>query len=631
MSTRRLKVSSAFVAVIAVCFLAMAPSASAAPANDNFVDAQTIGPAVPISVPASNIGATAEVGEPAIGGNAATSTVWFKWTAPATAMMVVDLCGAGFTGSTYPFQAMAVRTGATVGTTVLKAERTGECNLRFDATIGIQYKIQVDYRNDQGNFTFRLRNLVPPANDNFATSTVIGPALPVGLNTTNIDSTWEAGEPAILGGSGSSRSVWYTWTPAATGRARIDICDSTQYSSAQNKSIGVYTGNTLGTLVPITTATTNCQIDFSTTAGVPHRIAVSGSVLGEFNFVLRLKNAPPPANDNFANATVVGPALPVTLNGENEFATAETGEPEHNDFGAAQHSAWYKWTPTQSARVRIKTCGRKFEARVGVYTGAAVNALTAVGERPSYGPYCSMILNAVAGTTYSIAAAGGPQDDTSGAFKLDIHVLNVPANDDLADAQTLSAALPASLTGSTIDASKEDSEQSHALDYGSDQSPSVWFRWTSPTDEAIILSACSTTEPNRLAVYSGTGYTDLRKLASADEGCPAGTFGGRLAVAPVRGQTYLIAVATVNRDFESDFTLSSKGPTIAPPVIINPKPTKKFSLKQTIKKCKKIKSKKKRRACVKRARKKAAIIKCKKLKNTGKRNKCIKKARKKFR
>ncbi|MBK5232026.1 MAG: hypothetical protein JJE13_03460 [Thermoleophilia bacterium] len=544
--------------------------------------------------------------------------------------MVVDLCDAGFTGYEFPFEAMAVRTGVAINALVLVAERAGECNLRFDASAGQEYKIQVDYRDDQGNFNFRLRQMVPPTNDMFASPKVVGPALPISLNTTNVDSTWEVNENAVLGGPSSSRSVWYSWTPAATGRARLDVCTWTKVSGPGNKSIVVYTGNSLPAVVPVATATSNCQLDFPTTAGVTNRIVVSGAIIGEFDFTLKIKNAPPPANDNFANAIAVGPGLPVSLPGENEFATVETGEPDHNDFGSPAHSAWYKWTASQSGRVRIKTCGKAFDARLGVYTGAAVNALTPVGEPPPYGPYCSVTLDAVAGTTYRIAAAGGPQDDASGAFLLDIHVLRVPANDDLADAQTFSAQLPATLAGSTIDATKEDSEPSHSLEYGSDQSPSVWFRWTAPTNNAIIFSACSNTEPTRLAVYSGAAYGDLTKLAAADEGCASGTKGGRLAVAPVEGQTYLIVVAAVDRDFESDFTLSSKGPTVTkPPVIIDPKPTK-FSLKKAIKKCKKIKSKKKRTKCIRRAKKKAAIIKCKKLTNSGKRTKCIKKARKKF-
>ena len=65
-------------------FAGTAGSAIAAPANDNFAARQTISGPLPLTVAANNIGATAEVGEPMIGGNAPLKTVWFSWTAPST-------------------------------------------------------------------------------------------------------------------------------------------------------------------------------------------------------------------------------------------------------------------------------------------------------------------------------------------------------------------------------------------------------------------------------------------------------------------------------------------------------------------------------------------------------------------
>ncbi|MCB0831748.1 MAG: hypothetical protein KDB64_12530, partial [Solirubrobacterales bacterium] len=107
-----------------------------------------------------------------------------------------------------------------------------------------------------------------------------------------------------------------------------------------------------------------------------------------------------------------------------------------------------------------------------------------------------------------------------------------------------------------------------------------------------------------------------------------GTKGGRLAIAPVKGTLYFIAVVAALSDYESDFNLKIQG---------IPTSTKSaFNLKKAIAKCRKIKgknakAKRKRANCIKAARKKAAIIKCKKIKNAKSRNKCIKKARKRYR
>ena len=312
----RLATTISAVALVVSAFALVPAAASAAPpANDNVVDAQVIGPALPVSVAASNLEATAEPGEPAIFSNAAISTVWFKWTAPASTTVVVDLCENGFTGADNPFQTFAVRQGAGFGN-VLVAEQAGECSKRFNATVGVQYKIQVDYRDNQGNFTFRLRQLAPPSNDNFASALPIGPALPINLNSSNVDSGYQAGEPAALGGSSNSRSVWYSWTAPAAGQVRMDMCDFDLISGSGNRTLIAYTGATLGTLVAVSPVGESCEVNFTAVAGTTYRIAFSGTLIGEGNFVLRLKNAPPPANDNFANATPVGPGLPVLVPGE---------------------------------------------------------------------------------------------------------------------------------------------------------------------------------------------------------------------------------------------------------------------------------------------------------------------------
>lgn len=638
MDFRPMRHSIAALAAGAFLLAGAATASAAPPANDNFSAAQVIGPALPISVPASNVEATAQLpAEPNVAGNVPVSTVWFRWTAPAAGPVVVNMCDAGFTGPSFASPRFAVWTGAALNALTEVEAQSGDCLLRFGAVGGTVYTIQVDYGSYQGNFTFRMRQLAPPANDNFASATVIGPGLPVSIPSTNLDSTYQAGEPAGLGGASSSRSVWYRWTAPAAGQVRFDVCDFTRISGAANKALGVYTGAALGALATVGT-TNNCELSFVASAGVTYRIVFSGYISGEGTFTFRMKNAPPPANDDFANATAVGPGLPVTVQGTNEFSTVQPGEPSHGGLGGnPAYSSWFNWTPAQNMRVRIKSCSRDFGARLGVYTGAAVNTLTEAGEPPPYGPYCTKLLNAVAGTTYRIAAAGAPQEGEYGNYLLDIHVLSVPANDDIEDAATLSSELPASVDGTTIDASVETGEPNHDPDY-SNHTASVWYEWTARSDDAIIFSACSSTEPNRLAVYSRPEPDQLKRLDSAADGCRNGLKGGRLAIAPVAGQTYLLAVVAEERDFESDFTLSSTGPpVITPPVdppVVNP--PKGFNLKKAIKKCKKIKgkgakAKRKRAACIRKAKKTAAIARCKKIANGKKRTTCIKKARKRFR
>jgi hypothetical protein len=113
--------------------------------------------------------------------------------------------------------------------------------------------------------------------------------------------------------------------------------------------------------------------------------------------------AAPPANDNFANAQVVGPALPINVSGTTTEATFEANEPDHLDSGdpTGMQSVWYSWTPSTSQAVSINVCEPDAPG-VAVYTGATLATLMLVagGEGD-----CTASFAAASGTTYRIAVA----------------------------------------------------------------------------------------------------------------------------------------------------------------------------------------------------------------------------------
>ncbi|MBN8870032.1 MAG: hypothetical protein J0H66_09155 [Solirubrobacterales bacterium] len=616
----------------------LAATAEAAPANDNFASSQTLNGALPITVPGNDIGATAEAGEPMVDSIPPMRSVWYSWTAPDTKAYVLDTCHDGFTGGEFEDPVLGIYSGPTLATLVSVAGVNGRCALRFAAASGVTYHFQVDYYDNEGTFKLTLRNFTPPVNDDFATPTVIGPALPLTVNATTVDSTWEVGEPPSLGGSSRSRSVWFSWTAPTTQRIRLSLCEKTMVDGPLNDTTIVYTGSTLATLAPVASLTSNdCNMDFPVTAGTNYRIAVSGSDIGEFTFVLKLKPAPPPANDDFANAQVIGPNLPVDVTGNNDFATEEAGEPDHGGYPDTSRSVWYSWTAPVSGPMRVKTCNPDLQLFTSVYTGTLLTALTDVSERQSWAP-CSRYFNATAGTTYKIAVAGAPFESTHGPFSLNLHKVAIPANDAFTSAVNLGSTLDTSADGTTVDATWEENEPGHTEGYGGDYGGSVWYRWLAPNDNPVVLSACSPVAPNRLAVFTpdpeaeNPGKVDGLKLIDSDDGsCRDGSKGGRLAIAPVKGDSYFIGVTSAVADYESTFTLKLKGTEL--PIISKPSG---FNLKKAIAKCKKIKgkgkkAKRKRARCIKKAKLKAAIIKCKKIKKAGKQAKCIKKARKRYR
>lgn len=119
----------------------------------------------------------------------------------------------------------------------------------------------------------------------------------------------------------------------------------------------------------------------------------------------------PPPNDNLANAqTITNCSGSVT--GTNILATREAGEPSHDPAGnPGAASVWYHWTAPATGSVTIDTIGSNYDTMLGVYTGTAVNALTAIGKNDDIDTQggnvsSSVTFSATAGTLYKIAVDG---------------------------------------------------------------------------------------------------------------------------------------------------------------------------------------------------------------------------------
>jgi hypothetical protein len=605
----RLRAVLALAGVAACCvLLALATlgpvrASAAPPPNDNFTNAQVVGPAVPIAVDATTVEATAEPDEPPHCCNPASHSVWYSWTPAVSIEAVVDVCdkdpAIGFTTE-------AVYMGSALNALTPVASTAGECILHFAATGGQNYKIAIDHNEEVGAFTLRLRQLTPPANDNFANAETIGPSLPITISRSNVDSTTEANEPAAHGG-GAGRSVWFTWTAPANVTVRLDMCDFQTRTGAGNHGVFVYTGSTLTTLVAVFSSAFQCKTTFDAVSGTTYRIAFSATFGGEGTFTLKLLQAVPPPNDDFNSAIPVGPSLPVALPDDTIFATVEPDEPNHGEYPGntlfpPHDSVWYTWTAPANVQARIQVCESDFAARLGVYTGNAVNTLTKVTPAAPINsqPFCSVRFNAVMGTTYRIAVGGGPEDDTEGNFLLDIHVFTPPPNDDFANAQQLSAALPISVSGSTIDAGAETGEPNHGEEFGAERS--VWYRWTPSAGGPVGIDACTTSDFNTLiGVHTGTALNALIRVATSESGpgCEAHPFGGKLTMNVTAGTTYFIAVD----GGEGHFTLGLS--SLNPPVVPVPA-TPGFNLKAALKRCKqKFPKGQKRKKCIKKAKKRA--------------------------
>ncbi len=244
-----------------------------------------------------------------------------------------------------------------------------------------------------------------------------------------------------------------------------------------------------------------------------------GSILGAF---AAPAHAATPANDNFANATVLGQRGQMAAADTFEFASAEVGEPSLG-ASALGKTLWYSYTPTSTGTVTFSSQGLN-DTLIGAFTGSSVGSLTLVASNDNW-PSAAFVFvsritfTATAGTTYHIAV------DESSAMPVAFRdsVVNIlswappPPNDAFGAATPLVGAsgdLAIDNNGATIDAGEA---HGGALRYDN----SSWFTITSPTTKQYTLEAgdpglgwlCSD-----LAVYSGTSPATLVEVA-APSGC----------------------------------------------------------------------------------------------------------------
>jgi hypothetical protein len=119
---------------------------------------------------------------------------------------------------------------------------------------------------------------VPPANDNFASAQVVGPALPISVAGTTTEATFQApDEPDHLdAGTTGLQSVWYSWTPGSSGTFSVNTCDGDAPGTA------VYQGASLSTLTLVGGGLGDCIADFVATGSQTYHIAVAAFFDADF-------------------------------------------------------------------------------------------------------------------------------------------------------------------------------------------------------------------------------------------------------------------------------------------------------------------------------------------------------------
>jgi PKD repeat protein/lysophospholipase L1-like esterase len=525
------------------------------PANDDLGGAETISSFLPAYVSGATFAATKQSGEPDHAGDPGGASVWYSWTPTSSGTAFLSACLSA--GKETP-ALLAVYTGEDVGhLTEIAADAGGDgskgcfsgySKVGFEFQANTTYRIAVDGKGGaEASFSLNLEQV--PGNDDAENAQVIGPGLPTSIFSSNRHASKQPGEPDHAGNPGGA-SVWYSWTPSASGEATLSACLFA--GKDESALLAVYTGTDVAHLTEVTAdagggSTSGCfsrysEAGFHFEAGVRYLIALDGPSGVEDSFSLNLEARP--VNDDFEDAREITGGLPQNLSGSTRHASKQSGEPDHaGDPGGA--SVWYSWTPSESGIAVISACSWSGQPLLAAYTGTDVANLTevaaAAGDESGsscFGSRAAVEFDAVAGTRYEIAL-----DDAAGAglssFNLEVDLELVPANDEFAAAQEIPSG-SSWYSGSTRHATKQSGEPDHAGDPGG---ASVWFSWTPEKSGQYAISTCAygSFDP-LLAVYTGSALAGLNPVASDDDDGNCSASDAEVRFEAHAGTTYRIAV-----------------------------------------------------------------------------------------
>jgi hypothetical protein len=139
------------------------------------------------------------------------------------------------------------------------------------------------------------------------------------------------------------------------------------------------------------------------------------------------------ANDNFADRSLI-PMTPGRAMASNAGASTESGEPVQSGFNRWGKTLWWRWTAPASGTVAVDTSGSSFNTFLGIYTGAAVNALTILAQNDNASLVgvgaSSVTFNALQGTEYQIQVGGiftGGGGGTPSTGNIQVNVALLPS------------------------------------------------------------------------------------------------------------------------------------------------------------------------------------------------------------
>lgn len=282
------------------------------PPNDDLADAQDILGSLGI-VDGTTVGATKETGEPDHAGDPGGSSIWYRWTAPASGRVEFATFGSDFDTVLAAYTGSAVNALTEVASND-DANGLPTSEIGFAVVQGTTYSVAIDGAGGD-NGPSQLFWILHPPNDDFAAAQLLA-GDHGSVNGSSVGATKEPSEPDHAGDVGGA-SVWYRWTAPATGTLTVDTCNSNF-----DTLLAVYTGADAAHLIAVASNDDGApacglgsQVAFSVNGGTTYDIAVDGfdGDWGEFVLAWTRTNPPPPPPQpptNTAIPTITGTPKP---------------------------------------------------------------------------------------------------------------------------------------------------------------------------------------------------------------------------------------------------------------------------------------------------------------------------------
>jgi PKD repeat protein len=274
-------VSLALAFVVTSAGLLVGPSgAFAAAANDDF-DAASVISSLPFSTSVDTTGATVQAGEPQFC-STVDDTVWYAITPTADATVV-----ARASGGWPPAQLSMYRQDGSgfAGLTFLGCQDWSTESVVEHMQAGATYYVQASTLFFGRQLDISIEEVQVPGNDAFADASPIS-MVPLDDVPNLLGASAEPGEPTGCVGTGQ-KTVWYAFTPSATGSYAIDRSGGSGYLP-----IAVYSGASLSALSQVACAGYSTAI-FHAEAGRTYYLQLGHGYGSGGPVQLSVRDAPP--------------------------------------------------------------------------------------------------------------------------------------------------------------------------------------------------------------------------------------------------------------------------------------------------------------------------------------------------